>query len=107
MSRIETEPAVVSGRRPISAERQAAGVADIRDWNLGWNDANVPAAVLVTYDVERFDTGVFARHGIAMPGNIERSVIKRQVEFFMGRLAAAEAVNRLLPSGSAVQIGIG
>ena len=99
MSRIETDPAVASGSRPISAERRTAGVRDIRAWDLGWNDAAVPAAVLISYDVEAFDVAAFASHGIAMPTNIERSVKKRQAEFFMGRLAAGDAVRALMEVG--------
>ena len=123
MSRIENDPSVPFGSRPVSAELLAAGVKDIRDWDLGWDDAEAPAAVLIAYDAELFEVGAFARHWVVMPASVRRSVKKRQAEFFMGRLAGGEAIaafvrrgrehpspmNRVLPQERAgrVEIGIG
>lgn len=117
MSRIGADQSVLPRTLPVSAERRAAGVLDVEVCDLGWNDAALPPAVLLTYDVDVFDAGAFVNHGIVLPANIARSVRKRQAEFFMGRVAAREALvalERLLhepasaerfPQG--LQIGVG
>jgi enterobactin synthetase component D len=94
------DPAVpVVPRQPPSAERRAVGVVDVRPCDLGWDDVRVPAAVLIAYDVEAFDVSAFGRLGVEMPESIGRSVRKRQAEFFMGRLAAGDAVGVILGAG--------
>jgi 4'-phosphopantetheinyl transferase EntD len=87
------------GSQPVSAERREAGVVDTRLLDLGWADVAIPAVVLISYDVEAFDVAAFARHGVEMPASIGRSVRKRQAEFFMGRLAASDAVGGLVGGG--------
>jgi len=72
-------------------------MVEVRAFELGWSDVGVPPAVLIAYDVDAFAVAAFARHGIDMPASIERSVKKRQAEFFMGRLAAREALTALAP----------
>jgi enterobactin synthetase component D len=121
MSPVEPTPAT-SDRLPLSAERRASGVVDLRPFELGWTNTRVPPAVLLTYEVDAFHVAAFAQHGVDMPDSIGRSVKKRQAEFFMGRLAGRDAVegvlgafgeerspmNRLLRSGGGVgQIGVG
>jgi 4'-phosphopantetheinyl transferase EntD len=96
MSPSEPDDSHAQHSRPVSAERRASGVVEVRSFDLGWNDDAIPAAVLVTYDIDGFDLAAFARHGIDMPASIGRSVRKRQGEFFMGRLAASDAVAALV-----------
>jgi 4'-phosphopantetheinyl transferase EntD len=84
------------GSQPVSAERREAGVTGIRRLDLGWGEVVVPPVVLISYDVDAFDVAAFARHGVEMPASIGRSVRKRQAEFFMGRLAASDAVAALV-----------
>jgi 4'-phosphopantetheinyl transferase EntD len=95
MSHVHPAVPVVPGE-PLSAERRAVGVVDVRACDLGWADPRVPAAVLIAYDVEAFDVSAFGRFGVGMPESIGRSVSKRQAEFFMGRLAAGDAVGALV-----------
>jgi 4'-phosphopantetheinyl transferase EntD len=95
MSHVDPNAIVASTVRPLSAERRMAGVVDVRSFELGWADVDVPPATLITYDVEAFETAAFARLGIDMPESVQRSVRKRQAEFFMGRLAAGDAVEAL------------
>jgi 4'-phosphopantetheinyl transferase EntD len=90
--------------RPLSEEDRALGLVDLRAFGLGGPDVAVPPVVLITYDVEVFDTTAFARVGLDRPENIGRSVTRRQAEFFMGRLAAREALVHLATAG---QVGIG
>lgn len=65
----------------------------------------MPAAILITYDLDAFKTAAFVRHGIDMPASIERSVRKRQAEFFMGRLAARDALVTLGVPGRQIAVG--
>jgi enterobactin synthetase component D len=95
MSPVDPIPAT-SAHLSLSAERRASGVIDIRPFELGWNDARVPPAILFTYEVDAFDVAAFAQHRIDMSDSIGRSVKKRQAEFFMGRLAGRDAVERVL-----------
>ncbi|NVD98018.1 4'-phosphopantetheinyl transferase [Massilia sp. BJB1822] len=60
---------------------------------------------LLRYDVAAFDETAFAGAGIAMPATIQRSVRKRQAEFFFGRLAAALAIKE--HGHAAVEVAIG
>jgi 4'-phosphopantetheinyl transferase EntD len=80
---------------PLPAEWRTSGVLDVRALDLDWADVGLPPATLIAYDVAAFGVSAFARHGIDMPGSIERSVKKRQAEFFMGRLAAGYAPHTL------------
>jgi enterobactin synthetase component D len=99
MSHIDPNAVIAPTGRPLSAERRASGVVDVRSFELGWADVGVPPAMLIAYDVETFGVPAFARHGIDMPASIERSVKKRQAEFFMGRLAAGDALEALSEAG--------
>jgi 4'-phosphopantetheinyl transferase EntD len=124
MSHIDPDAVIAPTGLPLSAERRESGVVNVRSFELGWADVGVPPAMLIAYDVEAFGVAAFARHGIDMPASIERSVKKRQAEFFMGRLAAGDALEALsgvgrehpsppkrLPqgqlSGGGWQIGVG
>jgi enterobactin synthetase component D len=62
-------------------------------------------AHIVEFLPNSFTTDAFARAGIACPASIQRSVYKRQVEFFFGRLAAGEALSVLGLSDEHVPIG--
>jgi enterobactin synthetase component D len=110
MSHVDPNAVDAPDGRPLSAERRADGMVDVRAFELGWADVGVPPAVLIAYDVDAFGVTAFARHGIDMPASIERSVKKRQAEFFMGRLAAGDALGALLhgqATGDGWQIAIG
>lgn len=52
----------------------------------------LPDATLIPFDWHGFDPTEFARENIAFPESIRRSVTKRQAEFFMGRMAARQAL---------------
>ncbi|WP_213947586.1 4'-phosphopantetheinyl transferase superfamily protein [Luteibacter sp. dw_328] len=108
MSPVDPNPAT-SAHLPLSAERRASGVIGIRPFELGWTDARVPPAILLTYEVDAFDVAAFAQHRIDMSDSIGRSVKKRQAEFFMGRLAARDAVAGVLGAHRHQdgQIGVG
>ncbi|WP_256080291.1 4'-phosphopantetheinyl transferase [Massilia sp. YIM B04103] len=69
---------------------------------LAGRDCNVQ---LLRYDAAVFDASAFAAAGIAMPATIQRSVQKRQAEFFFGRLAAAFALEE--QGHAAVEVAIG
>ncbi|HVI55952.1 MAG TPA: 4'-phosphopantetheinyl transferase superfamily protein [Luteibacter sp.] len=99
MSRIEPGSFFSTPGHPLSADRQASGIVDVRTVELGWSGTAIPPAVLVTYDIDTFDVEAFARHGVDMPASIARSVKKRQAEFFMGRLAAGDALAALWAGG--------
>jgi 4'-phosphopantetheinyl transferase EntD len=99
MSHIDPDAVIAPAGRPLSEERRASGIVDVRSFELGWADVGVLPAMLIAYDVEAFGVAAFARHGIDMPASIERSVKKRQAEFFMGRLAAGDALEALSEVG--------
>jgi len=99
MSYVDPDPRMMPDRHPVPDEWRAFGVVDVHSVDLGWKQPSVPAAVLITYDVEAFRVDAFARLGVAMPASIGRSVTKRQAEFLMGRLAAGEAVGALREGG--------
>lgn len=60
---------------------------------------------LLRYDAAAFDPSAFASAAIAMPATIQRSVQKRQAEFFYGRLAAALALREQGCADTGVAIG--
>ncbi|WP_448097732.1 4'-phosphopantetheinyl transferase family protein [Luteibacter yeojuensis] len=62
--------------------------------------------VLLRFDATLFHAGLFAANGIAVPDSVARSVVKRQADFFHGRLAAKLAL-RTMGVGSDASIGIG
>ncbi|KAF1055092.1 MAG: Enterobactin synthase component D [Stenotrophomonas maltophilia] len=47
------------------------------------------------FDPQRLDADAFARHGVAAPENIARSVAKRRAEYLAGRLCARAALQQL------------
>lgn len=60
---------------------------------------------LMTFDPICFSETAYARYGIFLPASIQRSVPKRQAEYFFARLAVAHCL-RALGRGS-VHVGIG
>lgn len=62
--------------------------------------------ILLRFDATLFHADLFAANGIAMPDSIARSAVKRQADFFHGRLAAKLALRTLGIEGDA-PIGIG
>lgn len=60
---------------------------------------------LIGYSLQEFAVSAFGTFGIALPPVIERSVRKRQAEFFFGRVAARRALRRFGMEG--VEVGIG
>lgn len=69
-------------------------------------DGSLPLEIMqIEFDSTLFDAAWFADAGIAFPLNIQRSVRKRQAEFFFGRLCANAALERLGFVG--VPVGIG
>jgi enterobactin synthetase component D len=93
MSHLDPHAVIAPTGHPLSAEWRESGVVDLRSLDLGWADVGLPPALLIAYDLEAFGVTAFARHGIDMPASIARSVKKRQAEFFMGRLAAGDALS--------------
>jgi enterobactin synthetase component D len=63
------------------------------------------ASRLLTVDVSAFEISCFNREGIARPTTIARSVLKRQAEFFYGRVAARLALAQFGVDGADVAIG--
>ncbi|QBQ34793.1 4'-phosphopantetheinyl transferase superfamily protein [Pseudoduganella plicata] len=55
-------------------------------------DAPTLAVQLIEFTAEAFTPAAFAAHALALPAHIERSVRKRQAEYFHGRLAARHAL---------------
>ncbi len=62
--------------------------------------------ILLRFDSAGFHPGLFAENGIVMPDSVARSVLKRQADFFHGRLAARLALRSLGIDGDTA-IGIG
>ena len=60
---------------------------------------------LIAFDAAAFDPRAFADFGIGCPDSVERSVRKRQAEFFHGRLAARHALSTLGAAPIDVPIG--
>lgn len=60
---------------------------------------------LLEFDETRFDVDAFGQLRLAMPGNIARSVRRRQAEFLFGRLAARLALAEHLQADW--QVGVG
>ena len=78
----------------------------VRDASRCVLDPALPPLHLLEFDPARFEPRAFAAAAMPCPERVERSVHKRQAEFFFGRLAARSALNDLGAS-SAVEIGIG
>lgn len=55
-------------------------------------DAPTLAVQLIDFSAASFVPTAFAAHALALPAHIERSVRKRQAEYFYGRLAARHAL---------------
>ena len=62
-------------------------------------------ACLLQFDRQAFDVAAFDDAGIVRPPAIARSVMKRQAEFFFGRLAARIAMLSLGRPGAQIEIG--
>src|SRR5687768_8755666 len=63
------------------------------EWLL---DDGLPLKIMqIAFDAASFDSAWFADAGLAFPAEIQRSVNKRQAEFFYGRLCSAAALERL------------
>lgn len=56
------------------------------------SDGHPQEGVAIRFDAEAFDSSLYQAFGIARPDAIARSVMKRQAEFFYGRLAARLAL---------------
>lgn len=66
------------------------------DWlQLPGAAPDMPSACMVRFDVDAFQPRAFAVAGLACPVNVAGSVVKRQAEFFFGRLAARQALAAL------------
>jgi len=61
-------------------------------WPLADADAPTLALQLIDFTADSFVPTAFADHALALPAHIERSVRKRQAEYFYGRLAARHAL---------------
>lgn len=61
--------------------------------------------VLARYELGKYSCDQFARHAIAFPPHISKSVAKRQAEFLAGRLCARLALEALGHEGSDVATG--
>jgi 4'-phosphopantetheinyl transferase EntD len=55
-------------------------------------DGHPQDGIIIRFDAEAFDPSLYQRFGIIRPDAIARSVVKRQAEFFYGRLAARLAL---------------
>lgn len=60
---------------------------------------------LAPYEAQRFDSACFAEAGIARPSALAGAVVKRQAEYFYGRLCARAALAALGVHGAAVGTG--
>ncbi len=59
-----------------------------------WDGATLPV-IMLRFDDSQFDPAVYEGHGIARPPAIAASVVRRQAEYFYGRLAASMALDLL------------
>ncbi|MGF6712791.1 enterobactin synthetase component D [Luteibacter sp. W1I16] len=62
--------------------------------------------ILLHFDAAAFHPSLFTENGIAMPDSVARSVVKRQADFFHGRLAARLALRSLGIDGDTA-VGLG
>ena len=69
-----------------------------------WNGGVAPILV-IEYSIEEFRSEFFVENGVVCPPNIQRSVRKRQAEFYFGRLAASQALAQYGLSQVEVQSG--
>lgn len=76
-------------------------------YRIGLNHRHVelPHAFALPFDAAAHDAAAFARHGIACPPSIARSVRKRQAEFLAGRLAARAALGAYGAADAELAIG--
>lgn len=78
---------------------------DIRHLSLTAPNGLALDVCLLPFDIESFCVDAFATSGIACPPSVARSVLKRQAEFYFGRLAARHALQGL--GIGAFDVGIG
>lgn len=72
---------------------------------LDHRQVKLPPAFALPFDAAAHDDAAFARHGIACPASIARSVRKRQAEFLAGRLAARAALEACGAADTELAIG--
>ena len=94
--------------RPVhAATGDAAEFGGLLHWQAHVTANQVPIVLhAVEFTYEGFTPEAFSRTGIDFPESVRRSVHKRQAEFFFGRLAARDALNRLKLAGGHVSIGV-
>ncbi len=68
-------------------------------------DAHCLRIHLIEFEPASFHLAAFARAGIALPAAIERSVPRRQCEYFFGRLAASAALAEIGVENARVDTG--
>lgn len=82
---------------------RAIAAPAVREVKIGASD---PWCLFLTpFENAAFDIRRFADEGIACPPEIARSVVKRQAEYFHGRLCARQALQALSITGQAVTTG--
>jgi 4'-phosphopantetheinyl transferase EntD len=75
-------------------------------WPWHRNGVNLSfQTVLITFHAAHFDPTLFDRYAVECPATVANSVLKRQAEFFFGRLCAREALRRAGVSEGRVHIG--
>lgn len=82
-----------------------AALQRVATHELAGADGQLLRASLLQFDREAFDVAAFDAWGIERPTTIARSVMKRQAEFFFGRLAARLAMLALGRPGVPIPIG--
>ncbi|MCE4539412.1 4'-phosphopantetheinyl transferase superfamily protein [Pelomonas sp. P7] len=85
--------------------KRIPGLTDARRWLLPAPDGGIVDAYLIRYDLEKFNPIAFEVGDIHLPLEVGRSVVKRQAEFFFGRLAAKRALENLGSEQLDVSIG--
>lgn len=70
------------------------------------DDEKPLSMILIEFEVEKFHVDAFAIYGITCPPTVRRAVLKRQAEFFFGRLAARWAMRFHGHDGIDIPVGL-
>ena len=75
---------------PDACTGDVPGLSRIAEYAI--DDEQHTSAILIEFEARAFHVDAYAAHGIACPAAVRGSVLKRQAEFFFGRLAARWAM---------------
>ena len=79
---------------------RCAAIIDEGQWQI-----NQVAICFCRYDIAKFSDQLFAQHNIDFPETIQKSVLKRQAEFFFGRHIARKSLKALNIMQADIPIG--